>query len=115
MAGTARAIRLRPVDDVAVAVTAISAGDEVRAGSAAVTARQDIARGHKIALHELRAGQAVTRYGQTIGFAGTDIAAGEHVHEHNLEYREVRRDAEIAVDAVVEEVLAEADRASFDG
>lgn len=115
MAETVRAIRLRPVDDVAIAVTAISAGDQVRAGSAAVTARQDIARGHKIAVRELRAGQAVTRYGQTIGFAATEIAAGEHVHEHNLEYREFRRDAEIAAEAATAEVLAEADRASFDG
>lgn len=115
MADTARAVRLRPVDDVAIAVTAISTGDPVEAGEGPLPARQDIARGHKIALRELRAGEAVTRYGQTIGFAGTDIAAGEHVHEHNLVYREFRRDAEIAVDAAVPEVLAAADRASFDG
>ena len=112
---TARAIRLRPVDDVAVVVTAITAGQPVHTADLDVLARQDIARGHKIALRELRAGEAVTRYGQTIGFAATDIAPGEHVHEHNLAYREFRRDAEVGVDAAVEQVLDEADRASFDG
>ena len=110
-----RLIRLQPIDDVAIAGTDITAGAQLDNGERALTARDDIARGHKIALHDLPAGARVLRYGQVIGFAARDIAAGEHVHLHNLEYREFQRDYEFAVDARVEELLDESERASFDG
>jgi len=117
MPGTqpSRLIRLQPIDDVAIAATDIAAGSQVDAGDGPFAARDDIARGHKIALRDLRPGVPVLRYGQVIGFAGRDIAAGEHVHLHNLEYREFQRDYEFAVDARVEELLAESERATFDG
>jgi len=101
MPGTqpSRLIRLQPIDDVAIAATDIAAGSQVDAGDGPLTARDDIGRGHKIALRDLRSGVPVLRYGQVIGFAGRDIAAGEHVHLHNLEYREFQRDYEFAVDA----------------
>ncbi|MCP2166868.1 UxaA family hydrolase [Goodfellowiella coeruleoviolacea] len=112
---TARVIRLRPVDDVAIAAVDVAAGTGVDAGGGVVVARDDVPRGHKIALRALRAGAPVLRYGQVIGFAGRDIAEGEHVHLHNLEYREFRRDYEFGVDARITEVLAEADRDTFAG
>jgi altronate hydrolase len=117
MPGTqpARLIRLQPIDDVAIAATDIAAGSQVDAGDGPFAARDDIGRGHKIALRDLRPGVPVLRYGQVIGFAGRDIAAGEHVHLHNLEYREFQRDYEFAVDARIEELLDESERASFDG
>src|SRR5882757_1847574 len=117
MPGTqpSRLIRLQPIDDVAIAATDIAAGSQVDAGDGPLTARDDIGRGHKIALRDLRSEVPVLRYGQVIGFAGRDIAAGEHVHLHNLEYREFQRDYEFAVDARVEELLAESERATFDG
>jgi altronate hydrolase len=105
---TTRVIRLQPVDDVAIATADITRGTEVDAGGGPVRCRDDIGRGHKIALRDLRRGDRVLRYGQVIGFAGRDIAAGEHVHLHNLEYREFRRDYEFCVDARVEQVLAAA-------
>jgi len=110
-----RLIRLQPVDSVAIAAEDVSAGAQVDAGEGPFTARDEIGRGHKIALRDLRAGDQVLRYGQVIGFAGRDIAAGEHVHLHNLAYREFERAYEFAVDAKIEQLLDEADRASFDG
>jgi altronate hydrolase len=110
-----RLIRLRPVDDVAIAAGDIPAGDQVDAGAGPLTARDHIPRGHKIALRDLHRGDRVLRYGQVIGFAGRDITAGEHVHVHNLEYREFDREYEFAVDARVEELLPESERESFDG
>ena len=41
--------------------------------------------GHKIATHAIAAGEPVRRYNQIIGFASKPIAAGEHVHTHNLD------------------------------
>ena len=40
--------------------------------------------GHKYALTDIRAGENVIKYGCPIGHATEDIAAGEHVHTHNL-------------------------------
>jgi altronate hydrolase len=43
-----------------------------------------VATGHKLATIDVAAGAAVRKYGQAIGVATHPIAAGEHVHEHNL-------------------------------
>lgn len=40
--------------------------------------------GHKYACRDIRQGENVIKYGQPIGHATRDIAAGEHVHTHNL-------------------------------
>ncbi len=73
-------IVLAPEDDVAIALTDLPAG----ASLAGVTLATAVPRGHKIALHPLASGVAVRRYGQIIGQATRDIAAGEHVHVQNL-------------------------------
>ncbi len=43
-----------------------------------------IPAGHKIALWDIKQGEPVIKYGQTIGRASTDIRKGEWVHSHNL-------------------------------
>ncbi len=40
--------------------------------------------GHKYALRDIRAGEAIIKYGYPIGQATADIPAGAHVHSHNL-------------------------------
>jgi len=70
-----------PRDDVAVAVRAIAAGDTVAEG---LVAGADIPAGHKVALHAIAAGEPVRKYGWPIGRATQPIAAGAHVHSHNL-------------------------------
>jgi len=40
-------------------------------------------------------GAPVRRYGQVIGFATADIAAGDHVHAHNLAFGVVPREHEV--------------------
>jgi altronate hydrolase len=78
------AVRIHPDDDVAVALKPLSAGERVLAGGVAVVAGQAVPAGHKIALRPIAAGEKVRRYGWPIGHATRDIAAGEHVHSHNL-------------------------------
>src|SRR3954463_7903344 len=73
-------IRLHPNDDVLIARTQLVGGTRVEN----VTARGLIPPGHKIAVQDIAAGQPVRRYNQIIGFASKPIAAGEHVHTHNL-------------------------------
>jgi altronate hydrolase len=80
-------IRLHAGDDVAIATADLDAGTTVVVGEASVVIVRAIGRGHKVALHDVGAGRAVHKYGQVIGYTTTDVRAGEHVHTHNLEFR----------------------------
>lgn len=44
----------------------------------------NLENGHKYAVRDLKKGQAVIKYGFSIGIAKQDIKASEHVHTHNL-------------------------------
>ena len=75
-------------DDVATALAAIDAGGEVTlggVGTGAMRAVEAIAAGHKLAPRPIARGAPVRKYGEVIGHATTDIAAGAWVHVHNLE------------------------------
>jgi altronate hydrolase len=48
--------------------------------------------GHKVCLKEIKKGDPIIKYDQIIGFALNDIKPGEHVHSHNLEFREFKRE-----------------------
>jgi len=78
------ALLLQPDDDVAVLIRDLSAETRVGTAKGEITVPADVPRGHKLALRDLSAGSAVHKYGQSIGVATVDIAAGEHVHTHNL-------------------------------
>lgn len=78
------ALVLRPDDDVAIATRDLDAGTTLRTPTAVLVLRGDVPRGHKLALHDVPAGQTVHKYGQSIGRATADITAGDHVHSHNL-------------------------------
>ena len=91
------AIRLHPRDNVAIARVPVPAGAELRIDGVAVVARDAIPAGHKLALREIAAGEMVERYGQAIGRARETIAAGMHVHTHNLVFEELRLEYEFPV------------------
>jgi altronate dehydratase small subunit len=58
-----------------------------------VVLREDIPAGHKVAIHDIRAGSTVCKYGEPIGRATTAIRRGAHVHVHNLESLRARATA----------------------
>ena len=74
-------IRLHAADDVLIARAQLVGGATVEA----VTVKGLIPAGHKVATRAIATGEAVRRYNQIIGFASKPIAAGEHVHTHNLD------------------------------
>ena len=45
----------------------------------------DVTIYHKLARHDIKKGDMVSKYGQHIGMAACDIKMGEHVHTHNIE------------------------------
>jgi hypothetical protein len=71
-------------DNVATALESIESGREIRAGAASIVVVEPIPRGHKLALRSISAGEPVVKYGSPIGTASVDIAAGAHVHTHNV-------------------------------
>ncbi len=86
------AVHLRPEDNVAVAARDLPEGLEVETQGARLTLVRRVGLGHKLALRAIRQGEAVTKYGQTIGFASRDVAPGEHVHVHNVSAAAFERD-----------------------
>jgi altronate dehydratase large subunit len=87
-------LRLHPADNVAMAVVSLPTGCSVPGDVQSVSLYQPIPTGHKYALRPIAAGELVLKYGQPIGRATASIAAGEHVHVHNVESLRGRGDLE---------------------
>jgi altronate hydrolase len=92
------AVWLRPEDNVAVAARHLRPGLAVQLADRTVTLADRVGLGHKFALQPIRAGEAVYKYGQVIGFAAGDIAAGSHVHVHNVRADAFERDYAFGLD-----------------
>jgi altronate dehydratase len=91
-----RVIRLHPSDNIAVALEDI--GKDAQLAEFGLNTRDQIPRGHKLALNDLAIGDPVRRYGQLIGVATAAIAAGGHVHSHNLGMGDHRQDYAFGAD-----------------
>ena len=51
--------------------------------------------GHKVCLKTIKKGDPIIKYDQIIGFALDEIKPGQHVHSHNLEFREFKREFKV--------------------
>jgi altronate hydrolase len=113
------AVLLDPRDDVAIARINLAQGLTLRIARdgqpAILPVRQLIPSGHKLALRDVAEGAPVRRYGQVIGVATRPIAAGEHVHTHNLAARAFERAADAASDVQPAAVAPEGARRTFLG
>lgn len=92
----AKALVLRPGDDVAVARETLSNILLTTPDGGAIRVAGEIPFGHKFAVRPIVTGAPVRKYGQTIGFASQDIPVGAHVHVHNVAVREFSRDYRFA-------------------
>ena len=86
------AIHLRLEDNVAIATRHLAAGETIDAGNFKIKPNTRIGMGHKVAVKAIRKGDSVSKYGQIIGFATTNIEPGDHVHVHNLGAENFARD-----------------------
>ena len=77
-------IRIHPADNVAVALEDIAKGEALEVQGVAVTAAEDVKRGHKLALAPIAEGGQIVKYGCVIGLAKAPIAPGQWVHTHNV-------------------------------
>lgn len=79
-----RLLRLAPEDNVCAVTTTLDAGEVIQIEGQPVRVAVRISIGHKIAVARIAAGEAVKKYGMTIGSATQPIEPGECVHTHNL-------------------------------
>ena len=85
-------IKLHEKDNIAVAPMIIPAHENINSD---LTSIDLIPFAHKIALSKINKSNFIYKYGQIIGIASRDILPGEHVHTHNLEFSEFKRNFEI--------------------
>lgn len=82
------ALIVEDCDNVVVATVPISAGEQVEyarhdGAVASFAAIDDIPVYHKVAAAEIKKGDPVIKYGETICLAAIDIKRGMHVHTHD--------------------------------
>lgn len=75
-------IRITNKDNVAIAVNALEKGVEIEEG---LITQDAIPQGHKIALWDLKKGDAVIRYGVVLGHLVQDVKKGGWINEHMLD------------------------------
>ncbi len=107
------AIRLNQADNVVVARADILPGTAIPGEG--VKSAAHIPAGHKVATSPIATGAAVRKYNQIIGFATADIAAGDHVHTHNVAMGDFARDYAFAADYKPTDYIPEGRRATFEG
>jgi hypothetical protein len=81
-----RCFQIQPQDNVATLIDDASSGavEIIGAAGREMVAAEQISRGHKIALTDIAAGEAVIKFGVRIGHASQAIKRGAWVHLHNL-------------------------------
>lgn len=78
-------LKINANDNVAVVLAdVLTVGDVVELDGQRVVVQQEVARGHKVALVDMGAGQQVVKYGYPIGHLTQAVKAGEWIHTHNL-------------------------------
>ena len=77
-------ILLHASDNVAIARVPLAPGQKIEVANDSIVVQSTVPAGHKVALRNIPRGGPVYRYGNVIGTATADIAAGAHIHTHNL-------------------------------
>ena len=77
-------IKIHQNDNVAVALTPLSANRTLDVDGTEVTLREDIPQGHKFALTDIPADAQVIKYGCPIGITKENISCGSWIHTHNI-------------------------------
>lgn len=92
-------LQIHENDNIALALRKLSKGERFIVKGAEIVLKQDIERGHKVAIQALQMNDDVIKYGFPIGHVLQTVEAGEWVHIHNTktnlsgtqEYRYVRK------------------------
>ncbi|MEO0945012.1 MAG: altronate dehydratase family protein, partial [Pseudomonadota bacterium] len=104
-------VRLDASDNVVTATRALEAGTAIEATHTTGL----VPSGHKLATVAIPKGAAIRKYAQLIGYAAQDIAPGDHVHSHNVEFRNTDQAYDFGTDLRPVTMVPEENRDTFLG
>ncbi|MDU5110699.1 MAG: altronate dehydratase family protein, partial [Clostridium sp.] len=76
-------IKINENDNLVVSLTDLNKDDNIEINGEIITLKEDIKRGHKIAIKDIDTDKEVIKYGFPIGHAIIPILKGQWVHTHN--------------------------------
>ena len=79
----AKHLKINPADNVAVAITALPAGEKLTVDGKEITLNEDVPAGHKFALKDFAEGENVIKYGYP-GHARKAQKQGDWMNENNI-------------------------------
>lgn len=77
-------IKINEKDNVVVALRDLSKSEIIEVENKKIEIKEDIKRGHKVAISDFKVNDNVIKYGYPIGHAIKDISIGEWIHTHNI-------------------------------
>ncbi|AQS04459.1 UxaA family hydrolase [Clostridium beijerinckii] len=77
-------IKINEKDNVVVALRDLSKSEIIEVENKKIEIKEDIKRGHKVAISDFKVNDNVIKYGYPIGHAVKDISIGEWIHTHNI-------------------------------
>ena len=77
-------IRINDKDNIVVALTDLSMGEVISIGNKDITLKEEVKRGHKIAIEDIKIGGNIIKYGFPIGHSIVDVYEGQWIHTHNI-------------------------------
>ncbi|AOY76070.1 UxaA family hydrolase [Clostridium formicaceticum] len=109
-----RFIKINVIDNVMVALTDLVKGERISVGDLEIQLKEDIKRGHKVAIKDIQEGENIFKYGAPIGHATRAIATGEWIHSHNVKTN-LSGVSEYAFHQALNEIIKENRDLTFDG
>lgn len=77
-------IKINEKDNVVVALRDLAKAEIIEVDGKQIEIKEEVKRGHKIAITDLSIDENVVKYGYPIGHAIKNISCGEWVHTHNI-------------------------------
>ena len=77
-------LKINPADNVAVAITALPAGEKLTVDGKEIVLNEDVPAGHKFALKDFAEGENAIKYGYPIGHARKAQKQGDWMNENNI-------------------------------
>tara|TARA_Y100000589_G_scaffold323656_1_gene358527 strand:+ start:31 stop:1542 length:1512 start_codon:yes stop_codon:yes gene_type:complete len=104
-------IRLNKIDNVVTVTKNIKEGFQIEN----FITKDEIPISHKVSSSRIKKGEAIKKYSQIIGYASRNIEEGEHIHTHNVEFRNTEDDYKLTNDLKEFNYVKEKNRDYFMG
>lgn len=77
-------IQINVKDNIVVALMDLPKGEVISIGNSEITLIEEVKRGHKIAIEDIKVDENIMKYGFPIGHSMVDVSKGQWVHTHNI-------------------------------